>query len=102
MFGPPREHDTWRVAECLVALAVGAADRPRVEWDECDVRVPAGRIEVKADAYLQAWDQRSLSKIVFTGLRGRMWTPQVGYSSAATYNADGYVFGVVTAIEHAF
>jgi hypothetical protein len=46
------------LAEFLVARAVGATERPRVEWDSCDVRTPDGlRLEVKAGAYLQAWEQ---------------------------------------------
>jgi hypothetical protein len=43
------------LAEYLVALAVGGAQRLRVEWDAYDVLSPEGfRIEVKASAYLQA------------------------------------------------
>ena len=64
------------LAEFLVAKAVGASGG-RVEWDAYDVLSPEGiRIEVKSSAHLQVWDQRRLSRIVFTGLRGRTWTPQ--------------------------
>ena len=90
------------LAEYLVARAVGAHVRPRVEWDAYDVRRSDGlRLEVKAGAYLQAWEQSKLSTVTFTGLRGRTWTPEDGYSAAASYNADGYVFAVLTAQEHA-
>jgi len=88
------------LAEFLVARAVGAGAN-RVEWDAYDVLSPAGvKIEVKSFAYLQVWDQRELSKPVFTGLKGRTWTPQAGESPAATFNADVYVFCVQTAQTH--
>jgi len=59
------------LAEFLVAQAVGAAGA-KVEWDAYDVLTPSGtRVEVKSSAYLQVWEQRRLSRIVFSGLRGR-------------------------------
>lgn len=87
-------------AEYLVANALGADHQPRVEWNSYDVAIPAGRVEVKAAAYLQAWQQRGLSKIIFGGLRARTWTPAAGYSAAATYNADVYVFALLKATKH--
>jgi hypothetical protein len=89
------------LAEFLVARALGAANRPRVEWDSCDVLTPDGiRVEVKSGAYLQAWDQARLSTITFGGLHARTWTPESGYSDGGSYNADAYVFAVLTATEH--
>ncbi|MGH8526160.1 MAG: hypothetical protein ACREXY_18730 [Gammaproteobacteria bacterium] len=88
------------LAEFLVAKAVDAPGG-RVEWDAYDVRSPEGiKIEVKSSAHLQVWDQRRLSRIIFTGLRGRTWTPQDGESFEATFNADVYVFCVQTAQSH--
>lgn len=88
------------LAEFLVAKAVGA-EGPRLEWDAYDVQAPDGtRIEVKSSAYLQVWDQRRPSRIVFSGLRGRTWTPQDGEALEATYNADVHVFAVQTAQRH--
>lgn len=88
------------LAEFLVSRAVGATGS-RVEWDSYDVLSPDGvKIEVKSSAYLQVWDQRRLSRIVFTGLTGRTWTPQDGESPEATYNADVYVFCIQTAQTH--
>jgi hypothetical protein len=88
------------LAEFLVAKAVGATAL-RVEWDAYDVLSPDGlKIEVKSAAYLQAWDQRRPSRISFSGLRGRTWTPQEGESAEATYNADIYVFALHTAEDH--
>lgn len=82
------------LAEFLVARAVGAIGT-RVEWDFYDVLAPDGtRIEVKSSAYLQAWSQRTLSAIRFTGLSGRTWDPEHGTADNATFNADVYVFAV--------
>ena len=89
------------LAEFLVARALQADHRPRVEWDPYDVRTPDGlRLEVKSGAYLQAWEQSRLTPITFTGLRARVWTAD-GRDVEQTYNADGYVFAVQTATEHA-
>ena len=88
------------LAEFIVSEAVGATGK-RIEWDAYDVLSPSGvRIEVKSSAYMQAWDQRRPSKIVFTGLTGRTWSPQQGESPESTYNADVFVFCVQTAITH--
>jgi len=89
------------LAEYLVACAVGSRGRPRVDWDAYDVLTPRQeRIEVKSAAYLQAWEQRRESAIIFRGLRARSWNPRDGYSSGRSYNADVYVFAVLTATEH--
>lgn len=88
------------LAEFLVAKAVGAVG-PRVEWDAYDVLAPDGTsIEVKSSAYAQVWAQRRPSHIRFAGLASRTWTPESGYSAAATFNADVYVFAVQTAKSH--
>ncbi|NKQ28189.1 hypothetical protein [Streptomyces galbus] len=87
-------------AEFLVHQAIGS-HRPRLEWASHDVETDDGlRIEVKAAAYLQAWEQRTPSQIRFTGLRARTWSPEGGYSEVTSYNADVYVFAVQTAREH--
>jgi hypothetical protein len=90
------------LAEFLVAQALGAASQPRIEWDAYDVVTPDGvRVEVKSSAYLQAWTQARPSSIRFGGLNSRTWVPVDGYAAAASYNADVYVFAVVTARDHA-
>ena len=90
------------LAEFLVAQALGAAARPRIEWDSYDVVTAEGiRVEVKSSAYLQAWAQARPSSISFGGLNGRTWDAVAGYSSSATYNADVYVFALVSARDHA-
>ena len=90
------------LAEFLVARALGAATRPRIEWDAYDVLTLEGvKVEVKSGSYLQAWEQSQLSKVVFGGLKARRWTAREGYSTAGSYNADVYVFAVQTAKDHA-
>lgn len=89
------------LAEFLVARAVGAARKPRIEWDAHDVLTPEGiRLEVKSGAHLQTWEQSQLSTVVFGGLSARTWSPTDGYSTANSYNADAYVFAVLTATDH--
>ena len=90
------------LAEFLVAQALGAAARLRIEWDAYDVVTPEGlRVEVKSSAYLQAWAQTRPSSIRFGGLNGRTWDAAAGYAASATYNANVYVFALVTTRDHA-
>src|SRR5215831_5345550 len=52
------------LAEFLVGQALGATNTLRCGWDAFDLRTSNGlKIEVKSCAYLQAWDQRKLSRI---------------------------------------
>lgn len=88
------------LGEYLVAQAVGASSRQRIEWDSFDVRIPEGRIEVKTSAYLQAWEQVAPSKVVFSGLLAKTWSPSEGFSQTAGFNADAYVFSLVAASAH--
>ena len=90
------------LAEFLVAQALDAATRPRIEWDAYDVVTPDGiRVEMKSSAYLQAWAQARPSSISFGGLNGRTWESTAGYSTSSTYNAEVYVFALVTSRDHA-
>ena len=88
------------LAEYLVTRAVGA-DHPRVEWDAYDVLAPDGTtIEVKASAYLQVWEQRRLSRITFSGLRGSTPVDEPAGTPSKKYKADVYVFCLQTAQTH--
>lgn len=89
------------LAEFLVACALGLPDPQRIEWAEYDVLFDGISIEVKSSAYLQAWEQRQLSRITFSGLKGTPFDPRTGYDPAGKqYNAQVYVFGVQTALTH--
>jgi hypothetical protein len=49
-----------RVAEYLVAQALGVSEGVRSEWDSFDLQSRDGiRVEVKSAAYVQTWKQRS-------------------------------------------
>jgi len=89
------------LAEYLVALAVGSAGGTRREWDDYDVLTRDGvRVEVKSSGYLQVWEQRTLSRITFSGLASRSWPLGGTLAAEASYNADVYVFAIHTAVEH--
>ena len=67
------------VAEFLVAAALGVAhgNNLRDPWADSDVMASDGitpegmiHIEVKSGSYIQDWDQKDYSRIVFSRLRG--------------------------------
>ncbi|SOD75070.1 hypothetical protein SAMN05892883_4273 [Jatrophihabitans sp. GAS493] len=89
------------LAEFLVARALGADHRPRIEWDSCDVITSKGlRVEVKSGGYLQSWQQHSLSRIIFGGLRAGILDASTNTTTAPDYNADVYVFALFGALTH--
>ena len=90
------------LAEFLVARALGLADVRRVEWDAYDLLVDDRiRVEVKSSAYLQLWEQRKLSRLEFSGLRGTRYDPRHGDDpNGRQLNAHVYVFGVQTSTDH--
>lgn len=88
------------VAEYLIARAVGAADKPRVEWAAVDVVTPNGvLIEVKSSAYIQSWKQHAPSAVSFDiAPRGSSWDPAT--NKTVTHDpprrlAEVYVFCVL-------
>lgn len=54
-----------KVAEFMVAKALGVAKGQRQEWDYADIFFEGRAIEVKSSAYLQVWKQNKPSKIIF-------------------------------------
>jgi hypothetical protein len=84
--------------EWMVAKLLGIDPLPRDSWAAYDLVTPSGvRIEVKTTAYLQAWNPNTPSKtLTYTRLKGQAWTVKTDYASAATYNADLYVFCLQT------
>ena len=54
------------LAEFIVASAIDTLDNPREEWDAYDLKTKKGlKIEIKSSSYLQNWDQKEFSKIIF-------------------------------------
>jgi len=86
------------LAQFLVAKALGDPRLRDDGWGNFDVLTAEGiKVEVKSSGYLQSWKQRNLSKIVFSGLKGRSWDAETGYYSAEPeYRADVYIFAVHT------
>lgn len=89
-----------RLAEFLVAQALGLASGVRSEWDAYDLRLPNGgpSIEVKSSAYLQTWAQKAPSAICFTVRPTRAWnadTNELAGEGERRRQADLYVFAVL-------
>lgn len=85
------------LAEYLVALDLGMADRFRTEWDAFDLQTSDGiSVEVKSGAYLQAWHQERPSKIAFGIAPTRAWDPGTGtLGTERRRQAHVYVFCVL-------
>jgi hypothetical protein len=85
-----------RLAEFLVASALGDHRTVREEWADYDVLTQERiRVEVKAAAYLQTWRQWKPSVIRFGGLTGRAQVGDTGtYAGARDVRADVFVFAV--------
>ena len=86
------------LAEFLVALALDRTNTPRVEWDDCDCRTKEGvRVEVKSSAYIQSWDQNTLSRLSFNIAPKRALDKQTNtYRGKPGRHSDVYVFCVYT------
>jgi hypothetical protein len=86
-----------RLAEYLVALALGVADGVRIEWDAYDLQtVPGSTVEVKSAAYLQRWHQHRPSVITFDIHPTLGWTAATNtYSPERKRQADVYVFALL-------
>lgn len=86
------------LAEFIVSKAVNSVTHVREEWDDYDLLTQEGvKVEVKSAAYIQSWEQKTLSTIQFS------IAPSEGYESEAnkwtTYKkrwADVYVFCVLS------
>jgi hypothetical protein len=90
------------LAEFIVenALKDTAEINLRNPWGDYDIVTNEGiKVEVKCCSYLQDWDQKELSRIVFTGLKARKlyWNPAVSEKVADEkgYKADIYIFALL-------
>jgi len=118
MPGDPKVQDFWQfalgdlrmnnargyLAEFLVGKALCIEQLVRIEWDSFDLLFKGITIEVKSSAYLQAWDQRRISTLSFSGLKGTRYNPRAPLGGedplGKRYNAMVYVFCVHTAVTH--
>ena len=86
-----------RLAEYLVAQALGLADGARREWLAHDLTAADGtKIEVKSAAYVQAWAQRRPSLISFDIRPTLGWDPDTAkFGDARRRQSDVYVFSLL-------
>jgi hypothetical protein len=86
-----------RVAEFLVAQALGVAQGVRNEWDAWDLTSKSGaKIEVKSSAYIQTWAQRGVSTPTFDIGMTREWSAKTNVMEAvARRQASVYVFALL-------
>ena len=84
------------LAEFLVACALGIDCGIRNEWDAFDLRSPDGtKVEVKSAGYIQAWQQKSLSKIRFDVSPKLSWDAATNTLAREPKRpADVYVFAI--------
>lgn len=90
------------LAEFLIAKALDINLGLRLSWDDYDLMTSDGfKIEVKCGAYLQNWNQKKHSELVFGGLCGQAWDKVEGRRGGkAQYRADIYIFAVQNALTH--
>ena len=86
-----------RLAEYIIATAIGAADGVRDEWAAYDLLDPRGiSIEVKSAAYIQSWHQDQPSTICFTCAPSFAWDPETNrQSDVKRRQAEVYVFALL-------
>ena len=82
------------LAEYLVALAVGAADRVQEKWAPYDVKTPDGiKVEVKTSGYIQTWYQTEISAPRFDIAPKLAWDAgSNGWADEKKRRAEVYVF----------
>lgn len=86
-----------RLAEFLVAQALGLAGGVRAEWDAYDLCTSNGlTIEVKSSAYLQSWAQKAPSAISFAIRPTRSWDAETNEMAPdSRRQASLYVFALL-------
>lgn len=89
------------LAEFIVENALKDAKDISVRnpWGDYDVEAPNGKtVEVKCCSYLRDWDQKELSKVVWSGLKTKQlyWSSAVGAfpTKPPDYKSDIYVLAL--------
>ncbi|ABZ83240.1 hypothetical protein HM1_0635 [Heliomicrobium modesticaldum Ice1] len=92
-----------RLAEFIVAMALGITEGISVSWDKYDLLSKEGiRVEVKTSAYLQSWSQQNLSKISFGIQPTYGWDSVTNeYDAEKKRQSDVYVFCILKHKEQA-
>lgn len=87
-----------KLAEFIVAIALGISDDTITgNWHKYDLQTKDGiRIEVKASAYIQTWEQQKESKIMFSIRPTYGWDSATNeYGKEPKRHSDVYVFCVL-------
>ena len=84
------------LAEYIVACAMGIQNKERIAWDKYDLLSAEGiAIEVKTSGYLQTWEQKGLSKLIFGIQPTLAWDSKTNeYDTLKKRQADIYLFCV--------
>lgn len=84
------------LAEFIVACALGVQETERISWDKYDLCTKDGiSVEVKTSGYLQTWEQKELSKLVFGISPTYGWDSETNlYDGEKKRQAEIYVFCV--------
>ena len=87
-----------RLAEFIIASALGIINGVRNEWDAFDLETQSGlKIEVKSCGYLQSWKQKKHSPITFSVRKARGWDATTGFmQTEPSRHADLYIFALLT------
>lgn len=82
------------LAEFIVGTAIKFDPGiPRQEWEAFDLIIDNRiRIEVKSSAYIQSWNQKKLSRILFSIKPSKYWDTSTGIESEKRRHSDVYVF----------
>jgi len=82
------------LAEYIVATALGVDDTLSNDWEAYDLTSKCGlKIEVKTSAYIQSWDQKELSKIVYSIKTATEYNPITNkFDGESIRHSDYYIF----------
>lgn len=84
-----------RFAEFIVGTAIGLKpENSRDEWSAYDLTTKSGiKIEIKSSAYIQSWNQKKYSEILFSIKPARYWDAETNTQhKEAKRHSDIYVF----------
>ena len=82
------------LAEYIVARAIGSEPAVRNDWASYDLETPSDiKVEVKSSAYLQSWNQDTVSAPSFSIRKAKEWSPETNeFGEERLRHSDVYVF----------
>lgn len=83
----------WILAEYIVAKVLNITEQKRIEWDAYDLKYWNLKIEIKSCSYIQSWEQKKSSKIIFNISPTHKFNySNNSYDSKYKRQSDAYVF----------